>query len=726
MATYLYRLGGWAFQNRRKVLGAWIVVLGLVVASAAAFSGQTNDKFSVPGTESQQAQDLLEQKYPAASGASARMVFAAPEGEKLTDQENRDAVEASLAQAKKADGVTQVIDPYEAHTITKDGTIAYADVIYPVPADQIDDAARDELAATATPARDAGLQVEYGGGLVTEDQASSSETMGMMIGFVVLAITLGSLLAAGLPLLTAIIGVLTGVTGLTALTGVFDVSETAPILATMLGLAVGIDYALFILSRHRQNLGDGLEPREAAAQATATAGSAVVFAGMTVVIALVGLTVVNIPFLTVMGLAAAATVSIAVLIAITLLPAILGFAGHRVARVNRVLGYRPRRNRPARETMGARWARFVTSRPLPALLVGLALLCTVALPALHMKLGLPDSGSKPTSSTERRAYDLLTEGFGPGFNGTLTVVVDAPHLSADDQKKLANDLVDGLEKVPGVAAVTPATQNEAGDLTIAVVTPTTGPASDETKDLVNVMRGKADEIKAQTGIEAFVTGTTALNIDTADTLSAALPRYVAVVVGLALVLLMIVFRSILVPLKAAAGFLLSIAASMGLVVWVFQDGNLAHLFGVSNPSPIVSFLPILLIGILFGLAMDYEVFLVSRMRESFVHGAKPRDAIVTGFGQSARVVVAAALIMIGVFGGFVLDNDPIVKSIGLSLAFGVLADAFIVRMTLVPAVMALLGRRARWLPRGLGRIVPNVDIEGEKLLKGLSQAPART
>jgi RND superfamily putative drug exporter len=541
-----------------------------------------------------------------------------------------------------------------------------------------------------------------------------------------LAITLGSLLAAGLPLLTATIGVLIGVTGLTALTGVFDVSETAPILATMLGLAVGIDYALFILSRHRQNLGDGLEPREAAAQATATAGSAVVFAGMTVVIALVGLTVVNIPFLTVMGLAAAATVSIAVLIAITLLPAILGFAGHRVARVNRVLGYRPRRNRPARETMGARWARFVTSRPLPALLVGLALLCTVALPALHMKLGLPDSGSKPTSSTERRAYDLLTEGFGPGFNGTLTVVVDAPHLSADDQKKLANDLVDGLEKVPGVAAVTPATQNEAGDLTIAVVTPTTGPASDETKDLVNVMRGKADEIKAQTGIEAFVTGTTALNIDTADTLSAALPRYVAVVVGLALVLLMIVFRSILVPLKAAAGFLLSIAASMGLVVWVFQDGNLAHLFGVSNPSPIVSFLPILLIGILFGLAMDYEVFLVSRMRESFVHGAKPRDAIVTGFGQSARVVVAAALIMIGVFGGFVLDNDPIVKSIGLSLAFGVLADAFIVRMTLVPAVMALLGRRARWLPRGLGRIVPNVDIEGEKLLKGLSQAPART
>jgi RND superfamily putative drug exporter len=725
MATYLYRLGGWAFRRRRTVLLAWITVLGLVVASAAAFSGQTNSKFSVPGTESQQAQDLLEQKFPGAGGASARMVFAAPAGEKVTDQKNKDAVEASLARAKQADGVTQVVDPYQAHTISKDGRIAYADVIYPVPADQIDDPARDELSLSADAARDAGLQVEFGGGIVTEDSKSNSESMGMMIGFVVLAITLGSLLAAGLPLLTAILGVLVGVTGLTALTGVFDVSETAPILATMLGLAVGIDYALFILSRHRQNMGDGLEPAEAAAQATATAGSAVVFAGMTVVIALVGLTVVNIPFLTVMGLAAAGTVTIAVLIAITLLPAILGFAGTRVARVNRVLGYRPLRKGTPRESMGTRWARFVTSRPLPAMLVSLAVLGAVALPALHMKLGLPDGGSKPTSSTERRAYDLLTEGFGPGFNGTLTVVVDAPNRSAQEQKDLANKLVQGLEKVPGVAAVTPAQQNEAGDLTIALVTPTTSPASDETKDLVKVLRGKADDIREQTGIQAYVTGTTALNIDTADTLAAALPRYIAVVVGLALILLMVVFRSILVPLKAAGGFLLSIAAAMGVVVWIFQDGNLADLFGVSNPSPIVSFLPILLIGILFGLAMDYEVFLVSRMREAYVRGARPRDAIVTGFGHSARVVVAAALIMIGVFGGFVLDTDPIVKSIGLSLAFGVLADAFIVRMTLVPAVMALLGRRAWWMPSRLGRLVPSVDIEGEKLLNGLNQAPSR-
>jgi uncharacterized membrane protein YdfJ with MMPL/SSD domain len=717
MATYLYRLGGWAFDHKRRVVAAWVVVLGLVIASAAAFSGKTSDKFTVPGTESQRAQELLEQKYPAASGAYARMVFAAPEGEKLTDAKNHDAVMTSLAQTKKAEDVSAVIDPYSAHAISKDGRIGYADVIYPVSADKIDDPARDELAASAAPARDAGMQVEFGGGIVTDKSESNSEAIGMMVAFVVLAITLGSLLAAGLPLITAAIGVLIGVTSLTALTGVIEMSSTAPILATMLGLAVGIDYALFILSRHRQHLGEGLEPREAAAKATATAGSAVVFAGATVVIALVGLTVVNIPFLTVMGLAAAGTVTIAVAIALTLLPAILGFAGHRVARVNRFLAMRPRHRAEGKPALSVRYARFVTARPLPVVLVGLALLLAVAMPATHMKLGLPDDGSKPTSTTERRSYDLLTEGFGPGFNGPLTVVVDAPNLSASEQKDLANKVVHGLEKFPGVAAVSPATQNEAGDLTVVKVTPTSGPSSDSTKDLVTALRDKADEIREKTGIEAAVTGTTALNIDTADRLDAALPKYVVVVVGLALLLLMVVFHSVLVPIKAAAGFLLSIGASMGLVVWVFQDGHLADLLGVAQQGPIVSFLPILLIGILFGLAMDYEVFLVSRMRESFVHTGRARESVVTGYGHSGRVVTAAAIIMTAVFGAFLLDDDPVIKSIGLSLAFGVLADAFIVRMTLVPAVMALLGRRAWWMPRRLGRIVPTIDIEGESLAR---------
>ena len=725
MAKHLYRLGGWAFKRRKVVLGAWMALLGIVLVCAMSFKGQTSNKFVVPGTESQQAQDLLEEKFPGAGGASARVVFAAPKGEALGDPQNRAAVEATIGKAKHAAEVIAVTDPYETKSLTKDGRIGFADVIYPVPADEIEESSKDELEAIAEPARDAGLQVEFGGAVITEKEASSSEGTGMMVGYVVLAITLGSLLAAGLPLLTALIGVSIGVIGLTALSGVVELSETAPTLAMMLGLAVGIDYALFILSRHRQNVGDGLPLPEAAAQATATAGSAVVFAGLTVIIALVGLTVVNIPFLTVMGLAAAGTVAIAVLIAITLLPALLGFAGNRVTRLNRVIGYRPGRRAQPRETLSIRWARFVTARPWPVLLVGLTLLGAIALPALHMKLGLPDGGSQPTSKTERRSYDLLTKGFGPGFNGQLTVVVDAPGLERDQQKQLAQPVADEIKKFPGVAAVSPPVQNERGDVTIVQVTPTTSPSSDETKDLVGLMRDRAAEIPQGSGVAAYVTGTTALNIDTADKLSAALPKYVAVVVGLALLLLMVVFRSILVPIKAAFGFLLSIAASMGLVVWIFQDGNLADVFNVSQEGPIVSFLPVLLIGILFGLAMDYEVFLVSRMRERFVRSGDAREAIITGYGQSGRVVTAAAIIMIAVFGAFILADDPVIKSIGLSLAFGVLADAFVVRMTLVPAVMALLGRNAWRLPKRLGRLLPDLDIEGEQLMKTLTPNPVR-
>ena len=724
MATYLYRLGGWAFDKRRNVLLGWVVLLALVVFSASAFSGTFSSKFEVPGTESQRAQDLLYEKYPGAGGASARVVYVAPEDEKLTDPENKAAVMEAAERAGKAKDVSQVVDPFTAKAISKDGRIGYADVIYPVPADEVDDAAREELEESAEPAAAAGMQVEFGGGLVTEEHKSTAELLGIMVGFLVLAITLGSMVAAGLPLLTALIGVGISVSAVTALTAVFELTDTATTLATMLGLAVGIDYALFILARHRQNVGDGLRPREAAAQATGTAGSAVVFAGMTVVIALVGLMVVQIPFLTVMGLAAAGAVIIAVLIATTLLPAMLGFARNRVTRPNRVLTFRPRRRGPRRETASVRYARFVTRRPLAVVIACLALLLAVAVPATHMKLGLPDGGSKPTDNTERKAYDLLTEGFGAGFNGVLTVVVDAPDATKEQQKQIATEVTEALEGTPNVAAVSPPQQNDKGDVTISMVTPKTGPAADETADLVDYIRDEAKEIPEEYGINAYVTGTTALNIDTADTLAAALPKYVAVVVGLALLLLMVVFRSVLVPLKAAAGFLLSIGAAMGATVWIFQDGNLADLFAVAQAGPIVSFLPVLLIGILFGLAMDYEVFLVSRMREAYVKSGKPAEAIVTGYGQSGRVVTAAAVIMTAVFAAFLLDPDPVVKSIGLSLAIGVLADAFVVRMTLVPAVMALLGHSAWKLPRRLERVVPEMDIEGEHLTKGLHPSPS--
>jgi uncharacterized membrane protein YdfJ with MMPL/SSD domain len=394
-----------------------------------------------------------------------------------------------------------------------------------------------------------------------------------------------------------------------------------------------------------------------------------------------------------------------------------------VTRLNRVLTWRPRGRKPGRETASVRYARAVTRRPLLVTVACVGLLAAVALPATHMKLGLPDGGSKPTHNTERKAYDLLTEGFGPGFNGVLTVVVDAPDVPKERQQDLAIGVAETLKEFDNVAAVSPPTQNEAGDVTIVSVTPTSGPASDETRQLVDDMRAEAKKIPEQYNIGAYVTGATALNLDTADTLSAALPKYIAVVVGLALLLLMVVFRSVLVPIKAAAGFLLSIAASMGIVVWVFQDGHLADLLGVAQTGPIVSFLPVLLIGILFGLAMDYEVFLVSRMREAYVHSGDSRGAIVSGYGQSGRVVTAAAIIMTAVFAAFLLDPDPVIKSIGLSLAVGVLADAFVVRMTLVPAVMALLGDRAWKLPRRLERVVPDVDIEGERLVKGLRPSP---
>jgi membrane protein YdfJ len=725
MARHLYRLGGWAFENRWKVLGAWVIGLVAVALCATAFSGETNDEFTVPGTESQEAQDLLEARFPAASGATARTVFAAPQGESLADPENRAAIEGSLTLARQGAEVTDVTNPFTSGTISEDGRIGFADVVYPVPAAEISDTARDDLEASADPAREAGLQVEFGGGIVTEEEETSSESAGILIAFLVLSITFASLLAAGCPILTAVLGVALGLLGLSALTDVFTVSETAPILATMLGLAVGIDYALFIISRHRENMANGQEPREAAATAAATAGSAVVFAGATVVIALVGLLVVNIPFLTVMGMAAAGTVAIAVVIALTLVPAILGFADHRIARRNRALA-RVSSEPPHEDKRSVRWARFVTSHPIPVLLVGLVVMLGAALPALDIKLGLPDGGSQPESTTERRAYDLLTEGFGEGFNATLTAVVNAPELSRDEQLGIADNLARGLENFPGVAAVSPPAQNFTHDLTVVQVIPTTSPTSDETKDLVEALRARADEIREETGIEAFVTGTTALNIDTADSLNSALPRYILVVVGLALILLTIVFRSIWVPIKAAAGFLLTIATALGVVVWIFQDGNLADLFGVSLPGPIVSFLPILLIGILFGLAMDYEVFLVSRMREAFVHSGKARESIITGFGESGRVVTAAALIMFGVFGAFVLADDPVTKSIGVSLAVGVAADAFIVRMTLVPAVMVLLGDRAWSLPSWLDRRLPNLDIEGaglERATRPLARAP---
>ncbi len=716
MADGLYALGAWTFAHRRIVLGFWVVLLVVVGGLSMTYSRPPSTQFSIPGTQSQQAIDLLEQKFPAAAGASARIVFAAPAGHRLTEPGLKAAVEATLARAKAAGQVEVVTDPYVGGTISADGRIAYADAIYPVPVASISNASKVALEQSARPARAAGITVAYGGGVIAPPGSKSSEGLGILIAYVILTITFGALLAAGLPLVLALIGVSIGILSINAIGAVVDLSATAPILATMIGLAVGIDYALFILHRYREHLAEGLDHPDAAARATATAGTAVVFAGLTVVIALSGLAVVNIPFLTVMGLAAAGTVVIAVVIAITLLPALMGFAGSRISAP------KPRR-RAGRAgsdsgsgqtpTASARWVGIVTRHAVVTVLAGLAVVLLVAAPVLALRLGLPDAGSQPAGTTARTAYDLLTQGFGPGFNGPLTVVVDAPNR--DNPTKVAESAVAGLKSLGDVQSVSMPVQNPAKDVTIVSVTPRSGPTSPATSALVGTIRGAAATIQRATGVRVLVTGQTAVNLDVSAKLSGALPIYVLVVVGLAFLLLMMVFRSLLVPLKAVIGFLLSIAASLGIVVVVFQQGHLDRLFGVTDPGPVVSFLPILLVGVLFGLAMDYEVFLVSRMRESFVGGAEAGDAVRKGFEESGRVVVAAALIMISVFGSFIITNDLVTKAIGLSLAAGVAVDAFIVRMTLVPATMALLGRRAWWMPAWLGRVLPRVDLEGAHL-----------
>jgi len=725
VATFLYRLGRFSFRRRRLVLMLWIAVLAAVGIGAASVSSNSSDSFTLPGTQSQKAIDLLGKEFPQASaaGATARVVFEAPDGQQLKSGANKTEVESLIADLKKAPQVANVSDPYQSGLISKSGTITYAQVTYKVAQPDVTDAARDALHSVADRGEKAGLAVSLGGNAVQEKAGGgAAELIGLLIAAVALVITFGSMLAAGLPLLTAIFGVGAAVAAITVASAFFDLSSAATTLALMLGLAVAIDYALFIVSRYRSEIRDGHEPEEAAGRALGTAGSAVVFAGLTVVIALVGLSIIGISMLTTMGLGAAFSVVVAVVIALTLLPAMLGFAGMRIMG-GRYTSRRMRalQERGEGETTGVRWARFVTRNPVKMLLVSVVGLGVLAIPALSMRLSLPDDSMSAPGTSERIAYDTITKGFGDGYNGPLTVVVDG--RGSSDAKTAAQDTVTELGKLSDVAAVRPAVFNQNGDVALISVVPKSSPSSQDTVDLVSRIRDRGPALKSDTGSELMVTGTTALNIDVSSKLSSALIPYLGVVVGLALVLLLLVFRSILVPLKAALGFLLSVVATLGVVVAVFQWGWLADLFGVDGTSPIVSVLPIFMIGVVFGLAMDYEVFLVTRMREAYVHGAEPTEAVIAGFRHSARVVTAAAVIMISVFAGFLLDDVALIKSIGLGLASAVLFDAFVVRMTLVPAVMTLLGRRAWALPSQLDRILPNVDVEGERLRHLLAETP---
>jgi RND superfamily putative drug exporter len=638
--------------------------------------------------------------------------------------------------------VLAAVDPFQAGAVSPDGRYALVQVQFATGADEVTDDQRAAYEKVGAQAEGQGWQVAPGGEVLnSEPEIGSTEALGVAVAAIVLIVTFGSLIAAGMTMLNALIGVGVGMAGLFALSSVVELTSTAPILALMLGLAVGIDYSLFITSRHRQNLLDGLPPDEAVGRAVGTAGSAVVFAGATVVIALAGLAVVDIPFLTVMGLAAAGTVTVAVLVAITLQPALLGFAGRKVlprrlrradvlaapaggdavATRNAAADERPAPVAGAgsaedRSGFGFRWANWVTRLRVPVILVGLLGLGLLALPSNDMRLALPDAGAAPVGSPARVSNDLIREGFGPGLTGRLAVVVsgDTPQATA----AAVPQVTALIQRTEGVLAVAPPQLSPSGETALLGVIPKTGPTDAATETLVHDIR---DSVGGIGNADVLLTGVTAIGIDVSEKLSAALPVYLLLVVGLSILLLMLVFRSILVPVKAALGFLLTVAATFGITVAVFQQGHLADLVGLDTPGPLISFLPILLIGILFGLAMDYEVFLVSRMREDFVHGDTARQATINGMGHGARVVTAAALIMMSVFGGFVFLDDPVIKSMGFALAIGVAIDAFVVRMTIVPAVMSLLGDHAWWLPRWLDRALPNVDIEGEGLRAHLDE-----
>jgi RND superfamily putative drug exporter len=730
MSSFLARLGRASYRHRGLVSVAWLAVLGVVVTLLVTVGGSFDDEFTIPGSESQAALDQLDEASPGAGGAGAQIVFVAPEGGLVTDPLYAQAIEQVVAAAGEAPQVDSVISPFDSSAVSPDGRAALAQVDYGVARENLDEGSLDALQATTTAAEEAGLQVAVGGNAfgTTGVQVGATEFIGVAVAVLVLALTFGSLLAAGMNLLTAVVGIGVGMGALLLTSNLVTLSSTAPTLALMIGLAVGIDYALFILSRHRTQLAAGMDPEESAARATGTAGSAVVFAGLTVVIALGGLSVVGIPFLTVMGLGAAGTVLVAVLVALTLLPALLGLAGRRLAP-------RPGSRADRREqadahdsgvggSLGARWTRLVTRRPLVTVLLTLAGLAVLAIPAPQLQLALPDNSTAAEGSPEREAYDLVSEYFGPGLNGPLVVLAEDldPATAQQSAGAIAAAIGGTPTGQPGhfqgglddVAYAAPTVFPD-GRTAIVTVIPESGPQDEATNALVADIRDLGPQLEQETGADLAVTGQTAVGIDVSDRLGDALLPFALIVVGLALVLLLLVFRSILVPIKAAVGFLLSVGASFGAVVAVFQWGWLADLLGVASTGPVISFLPIILMAVLFGLAMDYEVFLVSRMREEFVHGAAPREAVVTGARHAARVVVAAALIMFSVFASFVTIEDVIVKAIAFGLAVGIVVDAFVVRMTLVPAVLALLGRSAWWLPRWLDRLLPDLDIEGARL-----------
>lgn len=766
MSTLLYALGRWSYRHSWRVLIAWVLLLGIAGGSAALFAQGTDNTFSIPGTEAQAGLEQLSRSFPQASGTSAQLVVVADEGDRVDDDPYASGIGDAIGQLEDLDGVLAVTDPFDDRVsglVSHDADAAIIRLQFDGQATDVTPETKDALREISAALEDdlpATAQVAIGGDLFSQSVPAISliEGVGVLVALFVLIITFRSFAVAWFPLVSAIIGVGLAIALIFVATAFASISSTTPLLAIMLGLAVGIDYALFIVARHQDQVRAGVDPEESVARAAGTAGSAVVFAGVTVLIALIGLSFAGIPFLTTMGIAASVAVAIAVLVALSLTPALLGFAKGRVVgwkrRARRTAGRTdaaraasassgpaPEATRSAVAEPGAvrrgfatRWVGGVTRHPIITTVAVVLGLGALAVPALSLTLALPNAGMQPETSEARQAYDLTSEHFGPGFNGPL--ILTGTIVTSTDPLGLMQDLADEVEALPGVEEVALATPNETADTGIVQLIPTTAPEDPATAELVRELRSHHDEWLDEYGVDLKVTGFTAVAIDISDRLGSALLPFGVFVVGLSLVLLMVVFRSIWVPVKAALGYLLSVAAAFGVVALVFEHGVGADLLHVAKTGPVISFMPIILMGVLFGLAMDYEVFLVSRMREDYVHrvralggqsageGAGSRDtavgAVRSGFTASARVVTAAAVIMVSVFAAFIPEGDTAIKPIALGLAVGIAVDAFLVRMTLVPAVMALLGDKAWWMPRWLDRLLPHFDIEGEAVERELA------
>jgi RND superfamily putative drug exporter len=710
MSHLLYKLGNFSGRHPWRVISAWLVIAGAVFMLNGSIGGAPDESFSLPGAESQRAVDAIQDRFPQETLYSSNVVLHSEDG--LTSPETEHAVEQAVTALEDGPHVIAVSSPYDPRgpTVSKDGQTAFATVGFDI--EKIEKSDFEAAEKAVQDLRDAGIQVEYDGGLgyANAPAGGNSEMIGILMAVLILAIAFGSLVAMSLPIVTALFAIVIGSSAIGIMSGLVPVPSITGVVAMMLGLGVGIDYALFILARHRQNLASGQSVPVAIGRANATAGLSVLFAGVTVIVAILGLKVSGIPMMSMMGYGSAIMVAVTMLASITLLPAMLGVVKHKVnsARIPFVKS-KPAYNPDARS---ARWAQRVVNKPLryggaAALVLGI-----LAIPVFSMHLGFADAGNDAPDSTTRHAYDLMADGYGPGTNGPLEVV-----LESDDGGTVPQDAITqvgtALAAEPGVASVGQPTTNRAADIAILTVTPTTSPQDTRTGELLADIRGEVlPQALHGTGVEASVTGATALTDDVSTRLQDRMPLFLGAVIGLSFLVLMVVFRSVLVPLKAAALNVLGVAAAYGVIVAVFQWGWGASLIGVHESVPIMPLAPMLMFAILFGLSMDYEVFLMSRVREQYLKHRNPGRAVVEGVGSTAKIITSAAIIMISVFGSFILDVDVTTKMFGVGLSVAVLLDVTLVRMVLVPAAMSLLGHRAWWLPEWLDRRLPTIDIEG--------------